>query len=65
MRFEKTLNKFDEFVFNERTMRGFATFLRGRENASSTIQRRLDGVSAFWKFLRKCSSCDKPLPRGH
>ena len=40
-----------ELVINERTMRGFATFLRARENASSTIQRRLDGVSAFWKYL--------------
>ena len=41
----------DEFEINERTMRGFAIFLRARENASGTIQRRLDGVSAFWKYL--------------
>ena len=41
----------DEFEINERTMRGFATFLRNRKNASSTIQRRLDGVTAFWKYL--------------
>jgi len=41
----------DEFVINDRTMRGFATFLRARNNVSSTIQRRLDGVSAFWKYL--------------
>ena len=41
----------DDFEINERTMRGFASFLRARGNASSTIQRRLDGVSAFWKYL--------------
>jgi site-specific recombinase XerD len=39
------------FVINERTLRGFVAFLRARGNADSTIQRRLDGVSAFWKFL--------------
>ena len=40
-----------DFEINERTLRGFAIFLRARKNASSTIQRRLDGVSAFWKYL--------------
>jgi site-specific recombinase XerD len=40
-----------EFVINERTIRGFAAFLRARGNADSTVQRRLDGVNAFWKFL--------------
>jgi site-specific recombinase XerD len=40
-----------EFVLNERTMRGFVSFLRARGNAESTIQPPLDRVSAFWKFL--------------
>jgi site-specific recombinase XerD len=40
-----------EFVLDDRSMRGFVSFLRARGNAESTIQRRLDGVSAFWKFL--------------
>ncbi len=40
-----------EFIINERTIRGFAAFLRARGNADSTVQRRLDGVNAFWKFL--------------
>ncbi len=41
----------DGFVINDRTIRGFVIFLRARGNADSTIQRRLDGVGAFWKFL--------------
>jgi len=40
-----------EFLINERTIRGFVAFLRARGNADSTVQRRLDGVNAFWKFL--------------
>ena len=51
----------EEFEINERSMRGFATFLRARENASSTIQRRLDGVSAFWKYLYLEHGFNKPV----
>ena len=51
----------DDFEINERTMRGFAIFLRARENASSTIQRRLDGVSAFWKYLYLEHGFNKPV----
>jgi site-specific recombinase XerD len=49
-----------EFMLNERTMRGFVSFLRVRGNADSTIQRRLDGVSAFWKFLYLEHDFDTP-----
>lgn len=49
-----------QFVINERTMRGFAIFLRERDNVDSTIQRRLDGVSAFWKFLHLEHDFDEP-----
>lgn len=49
-----------EFVINERTIRGFVGFLRARGNAESTIQRRLDGVSAFWKFLHLEYDFDPP-----
>lgn len=48
------------FVINERTIRGFVGFLRTRGNAESTIQRRLDGVSAFWKFLHLEYDFDPP-----
>lgn len=50
----------DEFTLNERTMRGFATFLRARGNADSTVQRRLDGLSAFWKFLHDEYDFEEP-----
>lgn len=39
------------FEISERTLRDFVIFLRERGNVNSTIQRRLDGVSAFWKFI--------------
>ncbi len=39
------------FTISDRTLRGFVTFLRGKGNVESTIQRRLDGVNALWKFL--------------
>lgn len=48
------------FVINERTIRGFVTFLRARGNSDSTVQRRLDGVNAFWKFLHLEHSFDAP-----
>ncbi|MDX9990888.1 MAG: site-specific integrase [Anaerolineales bacterium] len=49
-----------EFVINERTMRGFAIFLRARGNVDSTVQRRLDGISAFWKFLHDQYDFEEP-----
>lgn len=48
------------FVLDEHNMRGFAIFLRARGNADSTVQRRLDGVSAFWKFLHVEYGFDEP-----
>jgi site-specific recombinase XerD len=44
-------NTSSSFEINERTLRNYVTFLRERGNVSSTIQRRLNGVSAFWNFL--------------
>ena len=52
--------KTDDFEINEHTMRGFAIFLRARKNTSSTIQRRLDGVSAFWRYLHLFHGFNEP-----
>ena len=43
--------KSSNFEINEHRLRNFVIFLRERGNVNSTIQRRLDGVSAFWKFI--------------
>jgi site-specific recombinase XerD len=53
-----------EFLINEQTIRGFVAFLRKRNNADSTIQRRLDGLNAFWKFLHKYRNFNRPIPIG-
>jgi site-specific recombinase XerD len=48
------------FLINERTLRKFVSFLRARKNSDSTIQRRLDGISSFWKFLHLEYDYEKP-----
>lgn len=50
------------FEINANHIRGFVTFLRLAENENSTIERRLHGLYAFWRYLHDMHNYPAPIP---
>ena len=48
---EKVDESLDTFTINSIHVRGFVIFLREKNNSPATIERRLHGLMAFWRFL--------------
>lgn len=59
---EKVDPTLDTFEINPNHIRGFVTFLRVAQNENSTIERRLHGLYAFWRYLYYEHGFSEPVP---
>jgi site-specific recombinase XerD len=59
---EKVDPTLETFCINLTHIREFVTFLREAGNSNSTVERRLQGVYAFWMYLHLDHNHPPPLP---